>query len=123
MLNFGFQDRSFVRILCADCHAVDWPQHDRTPNPIGPEWYFLFLYAGLKTSKLPTGAVALVILATYLVRVDSITSYQSLTTLTGLCALGVLALSGHEAIEEFQLLALSMLGSAVRRSKGLHSNK
>lgn len=107
----GYCDQSWLWGIIDDVNANDWPHNSKTPEPIGPEWYVLSMFSGLKLTTIENliGTIVVIILAIALPRVGY--AWQKLIILITSCfiVLGYLALEAHESLEEPKVTAFMLL--------------
>nr|BAR94709.1 cytochrome b [Kudoa iwatai] len=116
---WGFQEESKLHKLIEDNNTNDWIQKNKTPEPIGPEWYVLPFFIGLKTTNLIgliTGIIFILLNMNKNIKRWNIITYW-------LCffTLGDLALEAHESLLEpkvilFTVMMLTLSGTLLTYS-------
>lgn len=107
----GFNETSYLWGLIEDVNANDWPQESKTPEPIGPEWYVLPLFAGLKMTSI-YGLLFIMVstILAYLKRKTGSTLQVTYSlSIASLCLLGLLALEAHESLTETYMIAFILI--------------
>nr|BAR94687.1 cytochrome b [Kudoa septempunctata] len=107
----GFDETSWIWSIIEDINANDWPQENKTPEPIGPEWYVLTLFAGLKLASVASILATVAITTWAYIRPREGSPWRMLALwITISCfLLGKIALKAHESLEEASLTAFLLI--------------
>nr|YP_009158811.1 cytochrome b [Kudoa hexapunctata]BAR94698.1 cytochrome b [Kudoa hexapunctata] len=105
----GFDDTSILWRLIEDMNANDWPQQNKTPEPIGPEWYVLPYFASLKLTNIYAIMAALVIIIGAYLLQGAPWTFLGIILGWSCFILGKLALTAHESLEEVYVISFILL--------------
>lgn len=109
-ITINLEDETIIKLMMDDPHAQDSPELFKTPDPIGPEWYILSLYCGLKLQPL------LSLMLNALAWIISLVKYRGKDSVQLSCyaSLGSSALDAHNIMNSTLSDAISLMTIAIK---------
>lgn len=108
LINQGMNENSLLWNIIEDVNANEWPLKDKTPEPIGPEWYVLHLFSGLKTVKFENLIISIIIILITLNKKTYKKIFKIFIIIICII-LAILALNAHISIEESKIISYILL--------------